>query len=62
MTVRNSSGSECALCGADLGIPFTTKPQVTIIEGNDRPRVRVLRIEGQEIHRCEVPPLSDPKP
>jgi hypothetical protein len=54
--VRITNGRhECALCGADLKIPITTKPQSVIADGTDRSRVRVLLVKGEEIHRCEMP-------
>jgi hypothetical protein len=45
----------CALCGARLGIPTFAKPELshTIVAGNQR--MRILTLEGVEIHRCAVP-------
>jgi hypothetical protein len=54
MRVRNGK-HVCALCGADLNIPITTRPKTVIMDGSDRPRVRVLSVNGEEIHRCEMP-------
>jgi hypothetical protein len=54
MQVRNGKHA-CALCGADLNIPLTTKPKSVFLDGSDRPRVRVLLVKGEEIHRCAMP-------
>lgn len=43
----------CALCGARLGIPVYAKPE-TRLRTADSKRVRVLLLDDEEIHRCEV--------
>ena len=48
---------ECAVCNAILGVPDVTMPDVTMPEieicAGSR-IVRILRIEGVEVHRIEV--------
>jgi hypothetical protein len=45
---------ECAVCHAVLDVPEGVLPQVEIQATSGKPNVRVLRINGTEIHRCEV--------
>jgi hypothetical protein len=45
---------ECANCGAQLDIPTRGEPKVTFHATGGKPNVRVLKLEGREIHRCEV--------
>ncbi len=47
----------CAQCGALLDIPPVPDPQVTVHAASGKPNVRVLTLDGREIHRCE---LRDP--
>jgi hypothetical protein len=41
--------------GALLDAPIDAKPKVTISASSGRPTVRVLRIDKNEIHRCDKP-------
>jgi hypothetical protein len=45
---------ECAHCGAILDIPLTESPVVTMTARSGAPNVRILKLDGREIHRCEV--------
>jgi hypothetical protein len=52
---RNGLDYECALCGATLeGVVDHDKVRVKL-EGNQHGRVRVLLVDGREVHRCSVP-------
>jgi len=42
----------CAQCGATLDVPIGKTPKVTVVGSGGRPNVRVLVVEGREIHRC----------
>ena len=44
----------CALCEVPLDIPEGRQPQV-MIESRPDERVRVLMLDGLEIHRCPIP-------
>lgn len=44
----------CELCEAVLDIPPDAKPKLMFVQEADGPRIRLLVIDGQEIHRCEV--------
>ena len=45
---------ECALCGAVLTIPLTAKPRVVLEARSGKRNVRILSMDGRELHRCEV--------
>ena len=45
---------ECALCGAKLDIPGDDEPRVMIKAGGGTRPVRVLVLDGVEIHSCVV--------
>jgi hypothetical protein len=45
---------ECANCGARLEVTPDGEPNVTFHAAGGKPNVRVLRLEGREIHRCEI--------
>jgi hypothetical protein len=53
MRLRNGH-YECAYCGAELDIPPGAQPRVTFHAASGKPNVRVLQVEGREIHRCEL--------
>ncbi len=44
----------CKQCGAVLDIPADRRPDVTIAAASGRPNVRILTIDGAEIHRCVI--------
>ena len=56
---------ECANCGAHLEVATRGEPKVTFHATGGKPNVRVLKLEGREIHRCEVridaPPVAGPR-
>jgi hypothetical protein len=45
---------ECANCGERLAVSADGEPNVTFHAAGGKPNVRVLKIDGIEIHRCEV--------
>jgi hypothetical protein len=45
---------ECANCGERLEIDERGEPNVTFHATGGKPNVRVLKLDGREIHRCEV--------
>ncbi len=45
---------ECALCGAVLDVPLVGEPQVVIHAASGQRSMRVLSVNGVEVHRCEV--------
>ena len=52
---------ECAQCGAKLDVPGGAEPRVMIkAEGGAR-TVRVLIVDGVEIHSCVVQPGREPE-
>jgi hypothetical protein len=53
--IRDDGRYECAFCGAILDVPVTVNPRVTIRAATDAPKMRVILIDGEEVHRCEVP-------
>ena len=43
-----------ALCGIAVpGVPETVQPQAEIRSASGKPTVRVLLVDGEEVHRCE---------
>ena len=48
---------ECVHCGAQLYIPLVNEPRVTIHAVSDQPNMRVLALNGVEIHHCEIAPV-----
>jgi hypothetical protein len=48
--MRRNDNYECTLCGAIVDFPADTKPRV--ISASDAPTMRVLSVDGKEIHRC----------
>jgi hypothetical protein len=45
---------ECTLCGAVLDIPAEKVPVVVIVAAGGQPNMRTIRVDGVEIHRCEL--------
>jgi len=46
---------QCSLCGAMVDVRSNVRPQVTIVAAGGKPNVRILTLDGHEIHRCEMP-------
>ena len=44
----------CKRCGAQLDVPDGNTAEVTFLAESGRPVVRLLKANGEEIHRCEV--------
>ena len=44
----------CKRCGAPLHIPDGHRPEVTFLADSGRPVIRLLKVNGVEIHQCEV--------
>ena len=44
----------CALCDEPLDVPLNAGVRVMIRATSGRPNIRVLSLDGREIHRCEV--------
>jgi hypothetical protein len=45
---------ECAHCGAAIEIDPDAQPIVVMHAASGQPNVRVITVEGHEVHRCEV--------
>ena len=45
---------QCVLCGAVLDIPFPAAPHAVLEAHAGKRNVRVLSMDGRELHRCEV--------
>ena len=45
---------ECAHCGAVIDVPRHARPRVIIQMASEEPLVRVLTLNGKEVHRCEI--------
>ena len=44
---------ECVLCGEVLDIPPTARPSVVLEASGGARNIRVLSLNGREIHRCD---------
>jgi hypothetical protein len=55
--VRLVSGKlECTWCGAALdGVPSDAHVRIELAQASGAPQYRVIRLDGEEIHRCERP-------
>jgi hypothetical protein len=42
----------CKRCGAQLNIPDGRAPDFTFLAQSGEPVVRVVKVDGDEIHRC----------
>jgi hypothetical protein len=45
---------ECAQCGAVLDIDAANVPCVVFHAASGQPNMRVVKVNGRELHRCEV--------
>jgi hypothetical protein len=43
----------CAQCGAVLPVDRSALPSVVIVSAGGKANVRILKVGGREIHRCE---------
>jgi hypothetical protein len=44
----------CKQCGVVLAVPDGRRPDVKIAGESGRPNIRILSIDGHEIHRCVI--------
>jgi len=44
----------CKQCGTVLDVPAGRRPDVMIAAASGQPNVRILTIDGAEIHRCVI--------
>ena len=44
----------CKQCGVVLDVPEGRRPDVTIAAASGQPNVRILTVDGEEIHRCVI--------
>ena len=44
----------CKRCGAQLAIPAGHTPEKTFLAESGKPVVRLVKVDGDEIHRCLV--------
>jgi hypothetical protein len=52
--LRRDGRYVCEQCGAALDIPLDAKPQLMFVQEADGPRIRLLMIDADEIHRCWI--------
>ena len=53
MRVRDGT-YQCSMCGTTLDVVPNVLPQVTIIAAGGKPNIRILTVDGREVHRCDV--------
>ena len=44
----------CKQCGEVLDVPADRRPDVTIVAASGQPNVRILTVDGEELHRCVI--------
>jgi hypothetical protein len=49
---RTGRGLECGACGAILACSPHARPQTVLAQSSGRPNVRIVLLDGEEIHRC----------
>jgi hypothetical protein len=57
--LKDGATVRCAQCGVRLDIPDGVSPRISIEGASGRSNMRVLSIDGQEIHRCTVITRAD---
>jgi hypothetical protein len=59
--MRLDGGSyDCDVCGAVLDLPPGSLPYPMMVATSEGPKVRVLWMGGEEVHRCEIPDSAEP--
>jgi hypothetical protein len=51
----------CILCGAELEVS-EAQTVTTIAGASGKPNVRILSVNGEELHRCEMPSRGPRRP
>jgi hypothetical protein len=55
MRPRPDGRYECAYCGAELDIaPDDDLPDVVVEDATGRSKMRILSLNGREVHRCNI--------
>jgi len=49
---------ECSLCGAIVEVSGDARPVVMMAAQSGEPNVRVVTVEGVEVHRCVIADAS----
>jgi hypothetical protein len=52
---RRYGVDHCAICGAVVHIPLGKQPVRVLRGGSGKPNIRIIKVDGVEIHRCESP-------
>jgi hypothetical protein len=52
--LKDGADVRCAQCGVPLDVPEGVVPRVSIEGASGASNMRVLSIDGKEIHRCTV--------
>ncbi len=51
----------CEHCGVGLDLPAGKSPTVTFVARGGEPNVRILTVDGSEVHRCHPTASADPR-
>jgi hypothetical protein len=51
----------CSECDEVVEIPLWAMPTAMFVQEPDGPRLRLLLVDGREIHRCEVEAEGPPR-
>jgi hypothetical protein len=54
MVQRRDGRDNCSLCGEEIPMPRRRRFRTVIIGVSGKPNVRVVTVEGAEVHRCEI--------
>jgi hypothetical protein len=53
MVKREHGVDRCVICGAIVSIPPGKTPVRVLHGASGKPNVRIIKVDGVEIHRCE---------
>ncbi len=55
MVEQRNDVDHCSVCGETVRIPSGKRPVRVLRGASGKPNIRIIRVDGVEIHRCESP-------
>ncbi len=55
MVKREPNVNRCVICDSVVDIPPGKRPVWVLHGAPGKPNVRLIKVDGVEIHRCEIP-------
>jgi hypothetical protein len=56
MMLTHRGGYVCALCGVEIDVTPDQQPLVLIKASSGEPNVRVVMLDGKQVHSCPMKP------